>query len=192
MTVAQTFPKTLISDLRFFKKMANQPESLPFYSFCISNWSLRKHIEWRNRVFTRISADNPLRQYCHKFTLEPFIVISGGWAMQTSCKWSTGFSWAQRIVNEYVHRFCTSLFNFYVRKCHLNSVIYHSHVSPTWSCEPVSTSKDFFFVLHKIHISKKQSMMRWMLVRLTLFKWEFYDYLDSHKILFGSIHGWLW
>ena len=71
MTVAKTHLRKLISDLQLLKKVANTPESLPF--FYLSNRLLPKDIEWRNCVFTRISADNPPRQCYHKF-----IAISHG------------------------------------------------------------------------------------------------------------------
>ena len=73
----------------------------------------------------------------------------------------------------------------------MNSVIYHSRLSPKWICETAPTSKDSFFILHEIHISKKQSLMRWMSVRLTSFIGEFCNFLDFHKTIFGSIHAWL-
>ena len=73
-------------------------------------------MEWRSRVFARISVDNPLHQCCHKFTLEPFIVITGGWAIQAWCKWSAGFSWEQKHLNEILHQYCTFLFRQFLFK----------------------------------------------------------------------------
>ena len=119
-------------------------------------------MEWRNSVFRRISADNPLHQRCHKFTLKPFIAISEGWAIQAYCKRLAGFHWEKRAYEQYKyeHQFCPFLFNFYARNCHLKSFISHSYVSSTWNCEQVPISTDSCFVLRETQICEKQSMMQ--------------------------------
>ena len=71
------------------------------------------------------SQEYPLHQCCHKFTLEQFIVVSGGWVMEASCEWSSGFLCEQRHVNVCVHQFCTFLFERFLcckvpfEQCHL-------------------------------------------------------------------------
>lgn len=77
MTVSKNCLRTFISHLRLLKKMANWPERLQFFYFCLSNRSLPKN-KWKYRVFTRTSADNQLHQRCIKFTHEPFNVITSG------------------------------------------------------------------------------------------------------------------
>ena len=53
----------------------------------LPNQILMGHIQQINWMFTKLSVDKLLHQTCHKFTLTPFVVLSGGWTIQTLCKW---------------------------------------------------------------------------------------------------------
>ena len=51
--------------------------------------------------------------------------------------------------------------------------------------------KESCFALVKIHITKKQSMIRRTPVRLTSLTKGFWRFLDFNKTIFSSIHAWL-
>ena len=74
--------------------------------------------------------------------------------MQALGKWSArNYSKKKTLLNVNINsaQFCSD--SFYVRKCHLKSAVYHSHLLPTRSCEPVSKPKHYCFVLRETHIS---------------------------------------
>ena len=138
-------------------------------------------MEWRNCVLTKISADNLLYQCCHKFNLEPFISISGVWPKQAWYKWSAGFSWEQRHLNECVHmNVCTFLF----KQLWCSRMSFEQRHLPLSSSTYMKVWTSVNFKRFLIHISKKQ-WMRWMSVRLTLFTEKFRGFLDFHKTIFG-------
>lgn len=82
--------------------------------------------------------------------------------------------------------FCSD--NFHFPNCNLNSIICPSHLSPIWSCKLLSMSKDSWFDLHQMHISKKYNdafefNYRGLLRRLDgIYAWLSYNYITKRSL----------
>lgn len=84
-------------------------------------------MERRSWIFTNISA-NLLHQPLSQIYFYIIHCISGGWTIQTLCKWLAGFGWGKEISMNIFFKF-VCFCSIFASKFHLN-VINYSYLSP--------------------------------------------------------------
>ena len=147
MTVAKTYPRILSPTCCSLSKWQ---ANLRVYSD--SNFAISKTCNREIECLQKYLLIAHFTKHCHRFTFASFIVLSGGWTIQILHMVSWVWLRRKRCQWKYASNLCFCSGNFYISKFHLNSVMCHSHLSPTERWKPVPASRDSCFVLCEINI----------------------------------------